>query len=135
MGLKQYSDVNVYDAAVARVKYTFDKYEKIYVSYSGGKDSTVMFHLMLDEAIKRNRKVGILIIDLEAQYNWTISHIEEMVGNAMESWLVDVRIKHSKPAPTPDQRKEIGKILDQIRINQIKRKGSSNNKIYYDGLK
>lgn len=79
MGLKQYSDVNVYDAAVARVKYTFDNFEKIYVSYSGGKDSTVMFHLMLDEAIKRNRKVGILIIDLEAQYNWTISHIEEIV--------------------------------------------------------
>ena len=49
--------------------------------------------------------------------------------------LIDVRIKHSKPAPTPDQRKEIGKILDQIRTNQIKRKGSSYNKIYYDGLK
>ena len=34
---------------------------------------------MLAEAIKRGRKIGILIIDLEAQYNWTISHIEEMV--------------------------------------------------------
>ena len=34
-----------------------------------------------------------------------------------------------------DQRKEIGKILDQIRVNSIKRKNSSNNKIYYDGLK
>ena len=38
-------------------------------------------------------------------------------------------------ARSPEQRKEIGKILDQIRTNQIKRKGSSNNKIYYNGLK
>jgi predicted phosphoadenosine phosphosulfate sulfurtransferase len=31
------------------------------------------------EAKKRNRKVGILIVDLEAQYKMTIEHIEEMV--------------------------------------------------------
>jgi hypothetical protein len=58
-----------------------------------------------------------------------------MVGNAFESWLIDVRMKHSKPAPTPAQRKEIGKILEQIRVNSIKRKNSSNNKIYYNGLR
>ena len=80
MGLKQYNtEKTTYQAAVERVKYTFDNFEKIYVSFSGGKDSSVMVHLVLDEAIKRNRKVGILIIDLEAQYNWTISHIHDMV--------------------------------------------------------
>jgi predicted phosphoadenosine phosphosulfate sulfurtransferase len=80
MGLKQYNkEVNTYQAAVKRVQYTFDNFEKVYISFSGGKDSSVMVHLVMDEAIKRNRKVGILIIDLEAQYNWTISHIHEMV--------------------------------------------------------
>ena len=44
-------------------------------------------------------------------------------------------MRHSKPAPTPAQRKEIGKILDDIRIKAIKRKGSTNNKIYYNGLR
>ena len=83
-----------------------------------------------DEVTGRKQQFRVLVDGTPSK-----AHIEEMVGNAMESWLVDVRIKHSKPAPTPDQRKEIGKILDQIRINQIKRKGSSNNKIYYDGLK
>ena len=63
------------------------------------------------------------------------AHIEEMVGNAMESWLVDVRRKHNKPAPTPAQRKEIGKILDEIRIYADRRKESSNNKLYYSGLR
>ena len=80
MGLKQYNKkVNTYQAAVKRVEYTFDNFEKIYISFSGGKDSSVMVHLVMEEAIKRNRKVGILIIDLEAQYNWTIAHIHEMV--------------------------------------------------------
>jgi predicted phosphoadenosine phosphosulfate sulfurtransferase len=38
-----------------------------------------MLHLVMDEARKRNRKVGVLIIDLEAQYSDTIRHLEEMV--------------------------------------------------------
>ena len=32
----------------------------------------------MDEAIKRNRKVGVLLIDLEAQYSATIEHAEAM---------------------------------------------------------
>ena len=83
-----------------------------------------------DEVTGRSHQFRVLVDD-----ETSIAHIEEMVGNAMESWLVDVRLRHSKPAPTPAQRKEIGKILDQIRISAIKRKRSSNNKIYYDGLK
>jgi predicted phosphoadenosine phosphosulfate sulfurtransferase len=54
-------------------------FERLYVSFSGGKDSSVMLHLVMDEAKKRNRKVGVLIIDLEAQYSDTIMHLEEMV--------------------------------------------------------
>ena len=78
--LKSYNkQLNVYDAARQRISYTFDNFEKVYVSFSGGKDSTVMTHMVLDEAIKRNRKVGMLIIDLEAQYELTIKHLEEMV--------------------------------------------------------
>jgi len=79
MSKKIYLDKSVLVASIDRVSKVFDDFEKIYVSFSGGKDSTVMTHLVLDEAIKRNRKVGLLIIDLEAQYSQTISHIEEMV--------------------------------------------------------
>lgn len=67
---------NVLEAAKQRIKYTFDNFEKIYISFSGGKDSTVMLHLVMEEAIKRNRKVGILFVDLEGQYKLTIDHIE-----------------------------------------------------------
>ena len=79
MHVKKYQKENVLAASKDRVSKIFDDFEKIYVSFSGGKDSTVMTHLVMDEAIKRNRQVGLLIIDLEAQYADTIKHIENMV--------------------------------------------------------
>jgi predicted phosphoadenosine phosphosulfate sulfurtransferase len=66
MTIKEYQDYNVLVAARQRVKNVFDDFEKIYISFSGGKDSTVMMHLVMEEAIKRCRTVGVLIIDLEA---------------------------------------------------------------------
>ena len=79
MATKIYQEINVLEASKERVSHAFDNFEKIYVSFSGGKDSTVMLHLVMDEAKKRNRKVGVLIIDLEAQYVDTIDHIEKMI--------------------------------------------------------
>src|SRR5690349_12652267 len=68
-------DMNVLDAARERINFTFDNFERIYVSFSGGKDSTVMLHLVMDECIKRNRKCAIMIVDLEGQYRLTIDHM------------------------------------------------------------
>jgi len=76
--LKRYTETDVLTAARERIAYTFDHFEKIYVSFSAGKDSSVMLHLVMDEAIRRNRKVGVLLIDLEAQYKLTIEHAKEM---------------------------------------------------------
>jgi predicted phosphoadenosine phosphosulfate sulfurtransferase len=78
--LKRYREENVLSAAQARVRYAFDNFTKVYVSFSGGKDSSVMLHLVMDEAIKRGRRVGVLVIDLEAQYTATIKHVEEMLN-------------------------------------------------------
>lgn len=72
---KFYLEQNVFELAVERVKYTFDNFDRIYVSFSAGKDSTVMLHIVCDEARLRNRKVGVLIVDLEGQYKLTIDHI------------------------------------------------------------
>lgn len=69
--------VNVYEAAKQRIRYAFDEFEKIYVSFSAGKDSTVMLHMVMDEAIKRNRKVGVMLVDLEGQYKLTIDHAKK----------------------------------------------------------
>ncbi|NTU49443.1 MAG: DUF3440 domain-containing protein [Desulfobulbaceae bacterium] len=66
--------ISVYEAAKERISWTFDNFEKVSVSFSAGKDSTVMLHLVMDEAIRRGRKVGLLLIDLEGQYKVTIEH-------------------------------------------------------------
>ena len=72
---------NVYEASIDRINYTFDNFEKVYLSFSAGKDSTVMLHLVCQEAIKRNVKIGLLIVDLEGQYKLTIEHIEACIEN------------------------------------------------------
>lgn len=78
MELKRFVNRNVLTSAKERIAYTFDHFDKIMVSFSGGKDSSVMFHLVMDEAISRGRKVGVLLIDFEAQYEATANHAREM---------------------------------------------------------
>lgn len=84
MAFKQYQEYDVLTAAKERIEFSFNNFERLYVSFSGGKDSTVMLHLVMDEAKRRNRKVGVLIIDLEAQYKDTIIHIQKMVDEYRE---------------------------------------------------
>jgi predicted phosphoadenosine phosphosulfate sulfurtransferase len=75
---KQYLDCDVLTASRERIAWVFDHFEKIMVSFSGGKDSTVLLHLVMDEAIKRNRIVGVFFLDWEVQYSATISHVKQM---------------------------------------------------------
>lgn len=78
--LKRYhATKTVYQAACDRISESFDLFERLYVSFSAGKDSTVMLHMVMAEAIKRKRKIGVLIIDLEAQYEKTIDHMQACV--------------------------------------------------------
>lgn len=70
---------NVYQEAVRRISYTFDHFPRVYLSFSAGKDSTVMLHLAAEEARKRGIKFGCLIIDMEAQYQHSVAHIEAML--------------------------------------------------------
>lgn len=77
--LKRELPIDVLTAARERIAYSFDHFDKVAVSFSGGKDSTVMLHLTMDEAIKRGRKVGVLIVDLEAQYQATVEHLTRTV--------------------------------------------------------
>lgn len=72
-------NINVYDASVERIKWTLDTFENVYLSFSAGKDSTVMLHITMQEVKKRNKKIGLLIVDLEGQYKFTLDHIENCI--------------------------------------------------------
>lgn len=74
--LKQvYMPETVEEAAKRRISYIFDEFENIIVSISGGKDSTVLCWLALQEARKRGRKIGIFFLDEEVVYQSTIDQV------------------------------------------------------------
>lgn len=100
VSIKKPIGVDVLAAARDRVRYAFDHFEAIYVSFSAGKDSSVMMHLVMDEAIRRRRKVGVLLIDLEAQYALTIEHAQEMfrmyAGHIEPYWVcLPIKLRNS----------------------------------------
>lgn len=78
--MKKYREQNVLDAGNERIAFVFDRFEKVILSFSGGKDSTVMFHMVADEARKRGRKFAVMMIDFEAQYKMTADHIGALLA-------------------------------------------------------
>lgn len=86
---KVYLDKNVYDAATERFQTVLEEFDNYYISVSGGKDSSVMLQLMAQEARKAGRKFSVLYIDLEAQYQATMAHINELIDctkDVVDNW-------------------------------------------------
>ncbi|PAF53087.1 hypothetical protein BKH42_07865 [Helicobacter sp. 13S00482-2] len=80
---KKYRDINVYDASIERLDIIFANFERIILSFSGGKDSGVMLNLVLNymRTHKIKKKIVLFIVDLEAQYSYTIDYIKKMIRN------------------------------------------------------
>jgi predicted phosphoadenosine phosphosulfate sulfurtransferase len=70
--VKVYREQNVLEAARERMRLIFDRFERVFVSVSGGKDSGVLARLAMDEARSRGRTVGLFFLDQEAEYQATI---------------------------------------------------------------
>jgi predicted phosphoadenosine phosphosulfate sulfurtransferase len=82
--LKQYREQNVLEAARERVHYIFDEFDQVYLSVSGGKDSSVQMQLVRDVLKERDRgeTFDVLFVDLEAQYTATIKQMETLIENS-----------------------------------------------------
>jgi predicted phosphoadenosine phosphosulfate sulfurtransferase len=76
--LKKYLDKNVYEATQERLKFIFEEFDNIYLSFSGGKDSGVLLNLVVDfmKKNKINKKIDVLFIDLECFYSQHIQYVE-----------------------------------------------------------
>ena len=86
---KIYLDKNVYEAALDRLDLIFSHFSHVYFSVSGGKDSSIMLQLAAQQAKKAGCRFDVLYIDLEAQYQATISHIHELIDctkDVMNNW-------------------------------------------------
>jgi len=89
--MKKYNhEKNVYDASNDRIKFIFDNFERIYVSFSGGKDSGVMLNLMIDYMRKNNikRKIGLMTLDNEANYELSLDFMHRIVEKNLD--ILDV---------------------------------------------
>lgn len=88
---KNYSETkNVYEAANERIDFIFKNFDRIYLSFSGGKDSGVMLNLTLDYMRKNNitEKIGIMILDNEANYEYSLQFMHSILQKNLD--LLDV---------------------------------------------
>lgn len=81
----------VLEASRERVAFVFDHFEQIVCSISGGKDSTCLAHLALSEAHRRQRKIGLFLLDEEVLYQSSVSQVEYLMSlfpeNTSKLWL------------------------------------------------
>lgn len=91
--VREFMEQNVYEALQERLKFIFEEFDNIYISFSGGKDSGLLLNLMLDFKRKYypERAVGIFHQDFEAQYTVTTEYVErtfEQVKEELEPYWV-----------------------------------------------
>lgn len=80
--LMQDSSKDVLTAARERVRWIFDSYDIVRVSFSGGKDSTCALNLCLDEA-KRHKRLPLEVVsfDEEVYDPDTIAYMDRILSN------------------------------------------------------
>jgi predicted phosphoadenosine phosphosulfate sulfurtransferase len=88
--MRKYLETTVYEESKKRIRYILDNFKKVYVSFSGGKDSGVMLNLMIDE-LRENyvgRKVGVMILDNEANYTDSLNFMHLILQKNLD--ILDV---------------------------------------------
>ena len=83
-------NLNVYEASVERIDFIFKNFDKIYLSFSGGKDSGVMLNMVLDYMRKHKieKKIGLMTLDNEANYNYSLEFMHKIIQENLD--LLDV---------------------------------------------
>lgn len=82
---QHYTGETVLEGARRRIAWLLDRVEAgdlkdIVVSVSGGKDSTVLVHLVLVEAARRGRRVGVHFLDEEVVYQSSVEQVEYLMS-------------------------------------------------------
>lgn len=81
MPRQHFTGETVLEAARRRIAFLFDTFgDKLIVSVSGGKDSTVVAHLALMEAKRRGVRVGLHVLDEEVMYQSSVDQVEYLMG-------------------------------------------------------
>jgi predicted phosphoadenosine phosphosulfate sulfurtransferase len=93
---KEFTEQNVYDAAIARFRLLFDRFDTVVVSFSGGKDSTVCLNLALQVARETGKlPLNVYFWDEEAIHPETVEYVKRVrdLPDVRLRWLC-VPVKH-----------------------------------------
>lgn len=63
------------------------------------------------------------------------SQIEDCAAKGYESWLHDMNQEEYKRPPTADEKKQIGRAINDFHLARKKRRESSNNRLFYQGVR
>ena len=76
--IKAYTGQNVYAALQERLRFVFEEFDNVYVSFSGGKDSGLLLNLALEFQRKHfpEKRIGVFHQDFEAQFTATTEYVE-----------------------------------------------------------
>ena len=78
--------LDVYAASIDRLEFIFKNFDRIYLSFSGGKDSGVMLNLVIDYMKEHGikEKIGVMIMDNEANYNLSLDFMHKILKDNIE---------------------------------------------------
>jgi predicted phosphoadenosine phosphosulfate sulfurtransferase len=77
---KQNKQLNVYEAFQLRMDFIFSEFQNVYIAFSGGKDSGLLLHLVMDYIQRKGitQKIGLFHQDMESQYQMTTEYVTAM---------------------------------------------------------
>lgn len=75
--------MNVYEALIKRLDFVFSEFDKVVVSFSGGKDSGVLLSITMDYAKRTGNldRLAVYHMDYEAQYTKTTEYVDRVFNS------------------------------------------------------
>lgn len=105
MAIKYYLPDTVLEAAKKRIRFVFDEFPEVVVGYSGGKDSTVVFHLTLEVARELGRlPLKVMWVDQEAEWQATVDQARAVMTHPdVEPFWLQVPFKLTNATSTNEE--------------------------------
>ena len=101
------------------------------VGHNAETGSPIVAHTIMLKATDKFGKEHKMRVQVLADKDTSQAEVEDMMGNAAERFVQEVRDKYNKRPPTSEERKEIGKALNDLRQYAQRRIASTSRKIYF----